>query len=83
MGNGVIGWHQGVMARQNFCDRGGRVAVGTRFSYILVTSMRFLKFNYLSQNCITGKMFENELVAITFERMRLCAVECSRSFDWR
>jgi hypothetical protein len=55
MGNGVFGWHQGVMARQNFCDRGGRVAVGMRSSYVLVTSMRFLMFNYLSQKWIKWK----------------------------
>jgi hypothetical protein len=46
MGNGVIGLHLGVLARQNYCDRGGRLDVEMRSSYVLVTSMEFLMFNY-------------------------------------
>jgi hypothetical protein len=46
MGNGVFGLHLGVLARQNYCDRGGRLDVEMRSSYVLVSSMEFLMFNY-------------------------------------
>jgi hypothetical protein len=46
MGNGVFGLHLGVLALQNYCDRGGRLDVEMRSSYVLVSSMEFLKFNY-------------------------------------
>jgi hypothetical protein len=50
MGNGVFGLHLGVLALQNYCDRGGRLDVEMRSSYVLVSSMEFFKFNYLFYN---------------------------------
>jgi hypothetical protein len=59
MGNGVFGWHQGVRARQNFCDRGGRVDVGMRSSYVLVMSMQFLMFKYLVSKIDQKEIFRS------------------------